>query len=218
MTDVPCVVRRVSGSDSMEVFRRIARLHAQRIHGGVLPLLGETFLGTLYREIAKSKHGTVHEAVDHERLLGFIVGTPDISRCALGFTLGGYLRLTAILAGRIWHPEIRRKFFDALMYPVRKPPSPKGNLPVQDKHRAELLAIAVSADAEGRGVGRAMVDAFEDTLPGKIGAYFVTTNADDMNSNAFYRALGFEKAGQKRHHDLLVQIYTKQVRDDNQAL
>ena len=218
MTDVSWVVRRVDGSDSIEVFRRIARLHAERIHGGVLPLLGETFLALLYREIAKSEHGTVHEAVQDERLLGFIVGTPDIWRCALGFTLSGYLRLAAILSIRIWHPEIRRKFFDALLYPVRKPLLEEGNLRAQDKHRAELLAIAVSANTEGRGIGRAMVDAFENTLRGKAGAYFVTTNANDTKSNAFYSALGFEKDGRKRHHDLLIQIYTKHVREDNQAL
>src|SRR4051812_23305527 len=84
MTDDPPVVQRLSRSDSMEVFRRIADLHAQQIHGGVLPLLGQSFLATLYREIAKSKWGTLHQAEQNGRALGFIAGTVDIWRCAFG--------------------------------------------------------------------------------------------------------------------------------------
>jgi ribosomal protein S18 acetylase RimI-like enzyme len=217
MSDDSFVVQRLSGHDSIEVFRRIANLHAELIRGGVLPLLGESFLTNLYREIAHSKRGSVHQAVLHGQVVGFVAGASDIWRCALGLTFSGYLRLASLLALRIWRPEIMWRFFDSLAYPFRRPAAPQPSLPAQDKHRAELLAIAVTGDAQGRGVGSALVSAFEETLRGRTAFYFVTTNSADTRSNAFYGAVGFEKAGQKRHHDLLIQIYTKQLIDGKQT-
>ena len=211
MAGDPFVLCRLSRSDSLGVFQQIAALHADLIHGGVLPLLGANFLACLYREIAKSKSGSVHQAVQNGQVIGFIAGTSNVWRCALGFTLFGYLRLTSILAMRIWHPKIMWKVIDSLAYPFRQPTNPEANLTPQGKDRAELLAIAVSPGTQGLGVGRALVSAFEETLRGKTASYFVTTNASEMQSNAFYDALGFKRVGQKRHHDLLLQIYTKQV-------
>lgn len=205
------VLRRLSGSNSPGMYQQIATLHSDLIHGGVLPLLGKDFLICLYREIAKSKWGSMHTAEQNGRVIGFIAGTADVWHCALGFTLFGYLRLTSILALRIWHPQIMRKVIDSLAYPFRKPSIPGPNLAPQSKHRAELLAIAVSPAAQGTGVGRALVRKFEETLRGTTASYFVATNASEGPSNAFYDALGFQRAGQKRHHDLLIQIYTKQV-------
>jgi ribosomal protein S18 acetylase RimI-like enzyme len=215
MSDDPVLVQRLSALDSEKLFREIAGLHAEQIRGGVLPLLGQRFLAILYREIASSKWGTVHQAMLDGRAVGFIAGTANIWRCAFGFTVRGYLRLASILGLRIWHPDIARKFLDALAYPFREPSTPAAeNLPRQGKHRAELLAIAVASEAQGRGVGRALVGAFEETLRGNVTSYSVTTNAEDTQSNAFYDAVGFKKSGQKRHHDLLIQIYVKAVDGD----
>jgi len=215
MSEGALAVRRLSRLDSEAVFREIAGLHAEQIQGGVLPLLGTSFLATLYREIARSKWGTVHQATFNGRTAGFVAGTANIWSCAFGFTPSGYLRLGSILAVRVWHPDVARKFLGALAYPFRGPSTPSAdNLQRQDKDRAELLAIAVASEAQGRGVGRALVGAFEATLRGKATSYSVATNAEDAQSNAFYQAVGFKKAGQKHHHDLLIQIYIKELDGD----
>jgi ribosomal protein S18 acetylase RimI-like enzyme len=211
MNDDSLVMRRLSRTDSALVFQQVAALHREQIQGGVLPLLGEDFLTTLYRELADAECGTVYQATLDGRPVGFIAGTTDIWRCAFGFTLRGYLRLAWILARRIWHPDIARKFLDAVAYPFRPSTTPEFDQTRPDKQRAELLAIAVASEAQGQGVGRSLVSAFERTLRGRTTSYCVTTNASDTRSNAFYEAAGFTKAGQKRHHDLTIQIYTKEI-------
>ena len=205
------MLRRLSDNDPPAVYQQIATLHSDLIHGGVLPLLGRSFLSCLYRELAKSKWGSVHAAEQDGLIIGFIAGTPDIWHCALGLTPSGYLRLTSLVVLKLGHREIIRKMIDSLAYPFRQPSIDGGNSAPQDKHRAELLAIAVAPAAKGLGIGRALVREFERTLRDRTTPYFVTTNALDEQSNAFYQAIGFAKAGQKRHHDLIIQIYTKPV-------
>lgn len=209
------VVCRLTGEDSPELFRGIASLHSELIHGGVLPLLGINFLAGLYQEIAKSKWGSVHVVLEQGKVIGFLAGTPNLWRCLSGFSFFGYLRLTMHLMMSAWRPPVLLKVIDSLAYPFRKPAASECNAvqdaASQDKNRAELLAIAVSQAAQGMGVGRGLVCAFESTLLGKVDQYFVTTNTKEIQSNAFYSKLGFTKAGQKRHHDLLIQIYTKRI-------
>ncbi len=212
MNSSSLIVRRLIGDESPRVYRQIAVLHADLIHGGILPLLGEDFLAVLYRQIAASRWGSVHAARRDGEVIGFAAGARDFGRCALGFSLSSYLRLGFIFLIRMWRPQILRKVFDILAYPFRIVSQPHPAETKSDAHRAELLAIAVSRSAQATGLGRTLVQAFEETLQGKVSHYMVTTNTVEIQSNAFYSALGFAKAGQQRHHELVIQIYTKQVR------
>ena len=176
-------------------------------------MLGKDFLTTLYREIARSQWSSVHAAMQNDTVIGFVAGTSDIWRCALGFTIGGYFRLVYRLVTRMWHPQIASKVFDSVAYPFRKSSSADSATPKPAKHHAELLAIAVAPQAQGIGAGKALVLAFEATLRGKIDHYTVTTNSIEAQSNAFYSALGFTSLGEKPHHDLLIRVYSKQLAD-----
>jgi len=174
-------------------------------------MLGKDFLITLYREIAKSQWGSVHAALQSDTVIGFVAGTSHIWRCAVSFTIGGYFRLVYRLLTRLWHPQIASKVLDSVAYPFRKSSSADSAPPKAAKHNAELLAIAVSPKAQGLGVGKALVLAFETTLRGKTDHYTVTTNSIEAQSNAFYSAMGFTSVGEKRHHDLLIRVYSKQL-------
>jgi ribosomal protein S18 acetylase RimI-like enzyme len=204
-------LRRLSDGDPYGLFAQVAVLHATLIHGGLLPLLGERFLANLYREIAKSPYGSVHMAVGNVRVIGFVAGASDIRRCALSFTPLGYIRLISILCSRVWRRGVMGKVVHCLAYPFRKPAAAQSIMTPPGKHRAELLAIAVCQSAQGTGVGKALVRAFEETLRGSTDHYFVATNAVQTESNAFYSKLGFTKAGQQRYHNLLIQIYKKSL-------
>lgn len=210
MSRPPFVLRRLGGADSRRYFEQIANLHTDLIHGGILPLLGPAFLATLYREIATSRWSSVHAAMQNDTVVGFIAGTLDIWRCMAGFSITGYASLASRVIMRLWRPVIAWKVLDSFAYPFRKS-SAADSAPMPMKHRAELLAIAVSPQAQGTGVGKALVLAFEETLRGKISQYSVTTNTVEAQSNAFYSAMGFTSVGEKRHHDLLVKVYSKQL-------
>jgi N-acetylglutamate synthase-like GNAT family acetyltransferase len=76
---------------------------------------------------------------------------------------------------------------------------------------AELLAIAVCADAQGKGIGKNLILTLEAALieNGVDGDYFVTTNAADQNSTAFYNKMGFIPCGNQKHNDLTLQVFRK---------
>lgn len=202
-------VKALVRSDGLEPFRQIAALHIRLIHGGILPELGERFLTNLYREIAASRHGCVHAAFAGGRVVGFVVGASDIWKCALSFRPGGCLRLGALLLTRLWRLSILERVLGSLTYPFRNARVPDRGAAPLSIHRAELLAIAVAETAQGRGIGRLLVQALETFLAAPVTHYFVSTNVQEKQSNAFYRELGFSPAGQMRHHDLVVQLYIK---------
>lgn len=204
-------IRALNRGDSLEIFEQIAALHAHLIHGGILPQLGERFLTHLYREIAASRAGRVYAAFEGIRIVGYVAGAWDIWRCAFGFSPGGCMRLAALVVPRLWRRGVFDKALDALAYPFRNAAIPDPNAAPLSKHRAELLAIAVAEAAQGRGIGRGLVRALETFLRTHVTHYFVSTNVQEKQSNAFYRALGFAEAGQKRHHHLVVQIYIKRL-------
>jgi ribosomal protein S18 acetylase RimI-like enzyme len=120
----------------------------------------------------------------------------------------------AVLALRgLFSATVLRKLPSMFLYPFRvgkESDATKSNEPTT---HAELLAIAVDQKAHRRGLGRELVEAFEQGLRDwdVRGAYQVTTNVEETASNQFYRKLGFAPYGTIRHHDLTLQRYTKQV-------
>jgi len=204
-------VRRAHYRDCRDLFDEMASLHRDLIHGGILPLLGKRFLANLYREIAGTESGFVGIALQGNKLVGFAAGAWDIWKCSCGLSAAGYLRLGLDFLVHLPSPGIFQKAFDAFCYPFRKgEESPENDLS-QDKHRAELLAIAVDSTTQGQGAGRLLVRALEDFLKPHVSGYFVTTNIDDPKANAFYRAVGFAEVGRKKHHTLMLQTYFKRL-------
>ena len=197
-------------SDGAALFHQIADLHIDLIHGGILPLLGKSFLANLYSEIASSRSGCVFAAIQADRVVGFAAGAWDIWKCACGFRIRGYLHLTLCFLRQLASPRVLAKGIDSLAYPFRKVDGASEH-GARDKHRAELLAIAVAHSAQGQGVGRGLLARVEDFFKPHVRHYFVTTNIAKTQSNAFYKTLGFLEIGCKKHHDLVLQTYIKQL-------
>jgi GNAT superfamily N-acetyltransferase len=200
------IVRVQSGD--VDSCRQAAALHIAEIHFGLLPLLGASFLTRFYLSLADAPEASIWIARDDERVVGFLAGCVNvtevykhvISRCglSLGFAAGA-----AIL-----RPSVLRRFPAILLYPFRRKRSAAVASRIDTE--AELLAIAVSAHVRGRGVGKALVFAFEDfLLASRVNGYRVATNIEERQSNAFYRALGFQPSGAIVHHDLTLQLYEK---------
>lgn len=207
----PPIIRAIDDSVETRVFSDIAILHLRLIHGGILSLLGVRFLAQLYREIASSRYGCIYAAIEEERLSGYIAGASDIWRCALGFGVCGWMRLASLFCMRIWREGVLRKALLSISYPFRGADASEAGRVPQSRHRAELLAIAVDESRQGHGLGARLVSAFEDFLRDRATEYSVTTNSEDSQSNAFYRRVGFTSIGQRLHHDLVLQVYTKQI-------
>lgn len=202
-------------SDEMSShFSEVSRLHMQEIHHGALPLFGEKFLTRLYRELSRADRTVVLGALDEGRLAGYLAGCADIARSYASVFNHAAIPLGWMMLGRLCRPDILRKLLCIMVYPFGSGKTTEGHPDGQArKGRPELLAIVVDRKYRGRHVGRTLVNAFEHHLLscGLDGSYYVSTNADDEGSNAFYRKLGFTSRGVAPHHSLTLRMYGKRI-------
>jgi GNAT superfamily N-acetyltransferase len=170
----------------------------------------------MYYEMSRAPRTGVWAAREDGNVLGFIAGCADVGQTYRAMLLrrGPVFALLALRG--IFSATVLRKLPSMFLYPFRvgkrseQTDATKSNEPPT---HAELLAIAVDQKAHRRGLGRGLVEAFEQGLRdwNVRGAYQVTTNVQETASNQFYRKLGFAPYGTIRHHDLTLQRYTKQV-------
>jgi ribosomal protein S18 acetylase RimI-like enzyme len=197
-------IERLSTGSDPQAFADCARLHAELIHHGALPLLGERFLAELYRGLAGARRSGVWRLVRDGRTVGFLAGCADARRTSLEVLLRRGPRLARLGAMRLADAAIRAKVLAVVRYLPRRTETAAPTV------AAELLAIAVDPAIQGSGGGRGLVERFEAQLRGwDVDRYVVSTNRAEVGSNAFYRALGFEDSGQVEHHDLVLQTYRK---------
>jgi len=203
---------RLSPSHPRARFEEIAHLHAAEIHHGALPLLGPRFLARLYHEMSRAARTGVWVAVESDATLGFLAGCTDIKAAYRSIFLTGGLPLAWLVVRRLLgRPSLLRKVFAMLAYPFHRGAGDAGAGPPVPARHAELLAVAVSREAQRRGVGRRLVSVFEEHLAawGVAEGYWATTNIAEEDSNRFYRSLGFKPCGTMRLHDLVLQRYHK---------
>ncbi len=175
--------------------RRVAAIHMEEIHHGALPLLGVDLLASVYGGLAAAPRSGV---ATYRRVV--LAGFPP---------LGGRLLARLAVSPALW-----RKLASLLSYARSEPESSgrqAGERSSAGTH-AELLAMAVSAGAQGRGAGRALVESFDAAArEWGIDEYWVTTNIKEDGSNRFYRSLGFVPSGTLAHHDLTLQRYVRPI-------
>jgi GNAT superfamily N-acetyltransferase len=204
---------RFSSESARSQFEELAHLHMAAIHHGVLPLLGHRFLTRMYYELARAPRTGVWGVAESGRVLGFLAGSADVRVSLLFVVLRGGVPM-AWLAGRsIFTRRLIRKLLAVFAYPFQRAPRHSGDFPRRPcGTRAEILAVAVDKDAGRRGVGKALVRVFEEALAAwGVTAYRVTTNVAEHASNSFYRMLGLVPCGTMRHHDLILQVYEKEL-------
>lgn len=194
-------------------FLDIARLHISEIHFGLLPLLGEVFLSRLYYEMAELPNAGLWVAEEDGKVFGFILGTSDFQKSYIAVFKKAWYSLAMMGLRSLFKIEVIKKLPAIIAYPLHAHSENKTTNRNTKTSTAELLSIAVHADAQGKGIGRELVYTFEKALMewGQTGLYFVTTNSEDPDSNAFYRKLGFIPCGKQKHNDLILQVYQKEI-------
>jgi ribosomal protein S18 acetylase RimI-like enzyme len=170
------VIRLATPADAPE----IAALHADRIAEGFLPTLGAPFLERLYRRVTSSQDAFAYVAGDDGRTDGFVACALDVRALYRAFLLRDGAR-----AGIVAAPQLLRSWrrvVETLRYP-----SAAADLP-----RAEVLSVAVTAAASGRGIGRSLVAAATAHLRERevVAAKVVTGAANDA-AMAMYEHCGF---------------------------
>jgi GNAT superfamily N-acetyltransferase len=201
---------KLSQDSPQHYYPAIAQIHLDSIHHGALPYLGKKFLARLYYEFARAKRSGVWAAVEDDRVTGFLAGCADVKACFRSVLLRGLIPLGLRAMGSIFRPQVWRKAPSLILYPFR---SNQNEAQKTSSPHAEILAIAVTAETRGKGIGRLLIAAFEVGLRDWecSGEYRVTTNSAEVVSNKFYVNMGFEPCGTVRHHSLVLQEYRKSV-------
>ena len=193
-------------------FEQVAELNIRTIHHGVLPILGKRFLTRLYYELATSPQAGLWGVVENGKVLGFVAGCADVRRSYISVLSRAGIPLAGLALGAVFSAGFIRAVSAIVAYPFR------GHRPVAvggftDTRDPQLLAIAVAEAAQGRGIGKMLVQALEQGFLswGLTGRYRVATNVEEIGSNAFYQKLGFAPCGRVRHHRLILQMYEKEI-------
>jgi ribosomal protein S18 acetylase RimI-like enzyme len=169
----------------------VANLHAERIGEGFLVTLGPRFLTRLYRRIALTPAAVLVVAEDDsQRIVGFVAAATSTRRL-----YGDFLRRDAVPAGLAAAPAVLRsprRVWETFRY---------GNTDDGDLPAAEVLSIAVAADAGGRGIGGALLAAALERLAeaGAPAARVVTAVGNDP-ALAMYERAGFRRRTRTEVH------------------
>lgn len=209
-------IERVNASTTRGLFQQLAKLHIDSIHGGILEALGPNFVMSLYRQLARGSDVLMFAALQEGRAIGFVTGSSNVRRSLRNIGIAGFGALAVAACASAWQPSLLWKVLRTARYFIRRTDgSPAGSVAdgASEPARSELLAIAVAEEARGLGVGTALMTALEQQFQdcANAGEYFVSTNREEIGSNAFYRASGFTLVGLKRHHDLMLNIYKKEL-------
>jgi ribosomal protein S18 acetylase RimI-like enzyme len=195
---------------SKDDFYTLAVLHKKGIAKGFLSSLGERFLAILYRGISRHPGSCVLVERDESgEVIGFISGTLSISDCYKHVIMHNFLSLGVPIMLKMASIKRIKNLFETLMYPTRKDKQ-KG------KVEAELLSMAVSDKARGKGIGKKLVNRLEGFLKvnGFSSTYKVVTSADDERSNGFYKSVGFVFNREFRHHGNLLNEFFKEIEEE----
>jgi ribosomal protein S18 acetylase RimI-like enzyme len=174
---------------------RLAELHATRITEGFLPTLGTAFLRRLYTRIATSPRAFAIVAVDGGDVVGFAAAATDVRALYREFLVHD-----GLVAGIQSAPRLARSWrhvVETLRYPSSGETNGATALPA-----AEILAVAVAADAGGQGLGRRLVGAATTELARRgITAAKVVAGAGNEPALRMYRGCGVAARQRIAVHD-----------------
>jgi ribosomal protein S18 acetylase RimI-like enzyme len=174
------LIRRMAQQDIVQV----ASLHIQAFPGFFLSSLGDGFLKELYTSILADPSGIAY-VYENCKLEGFVAGTTHpvgfyrrlLSSRLLYFCLPSMLPM-------VRQPQIIPRLFRALNSP-READAGEGC--------GTLMSIAVSPDAQGKGIGKQLVEVYlaEAAYRGNAEVNLTTDRLNNESVNRFYVRYGF---------------------------
>jgi len=180
---------------------RIAELHIQGISTGFISSLGIDFVTALYEAIAQSKFSFGFVAEENNKILGFVAFATNINKLYKSVILKEGWRFAFLSAGKMFSLRRMKKVLQTLFYASRI--KKKMDLP-----SAELLSIVVAEQAQGKGIGKQLLErGFRECAKRDVDKVKVLVGANNEPAIKLYLKFGFELAGQFDNHGILSNIY-----------
>jgi len=170
----------------------VVRIHLVGMGYTLNSRLGGDHMRYLYRTMADDQACYVGVALAGDRPAGVVSGSVDAGRFTskLFRTMSG-LRLAGIASTMLVHPHLIWLWWQGIVI----------GAPVQVDSRevkAVLTAIAVDPKIQRKGIGHALVDAFEGFLRGRgVGTYKLDTQMTNERARKFYWDLGFREVARR---------------------
>jgi glycosyltransferase involved in cell wall biosynthesis/ribosomal protein S18 acetylase RimI-like enzyme len=170
----------------------MAALHRTSMPTAFLPQLGDGFLRQLYLTAIDDPSTVALVAERDGAFEGFATAACSLRAFYRRFA-GRRGVIAAALAGpRLARPSVIRRARETAAYG-------NGLLDLPD---AELLSIAVTETARGRGVGRALeAEVRRGLAEREVSRFKVIVGADNVDANGFYASCGYRAAGEMSVHD-----------------
>jgi len=167
----------------------VVQIHRSGLGYTLNSRLGSGHMAFLYKSMERDETCYVGVALVDDQPVGVVSGCID----AGGFTTNVLRNMSkAGLAGigckMLLHPKLLWSWWQGIVIAA---PVEVDSCEV----RAVLTAIAVDGQIQGKGIGRALVQAFEDFLRRNgVAAYRLDTRIQNEQASRFYRSLGFHEA------------------------
>ena len=185
---------------------RIAAIHQKAFSNFFLTRLGGEFLRRYYRLVLRYRAGIVLVSESCGALEGFACGFIDPAEFYRLMSCNSRLFVLPAMRALVRQPSLATRVLRAVQR-IQRPAS--GELAPS----CELSSVAVAPEAGGRGLGKALVEAFLERA-WSMGARRVclTTDADaNEPANALYRKTGFQHTRRfLRYHGRWMNEYVMQ--------
>jgi ribosomal protein S18 acetylase RimI-like enzyme len=177
-------IRQMQSSDT-EI---VVGIHLASFQGFFLTFLGRRFLSELYASIIVDITSIAFVYGKENRILGFVAGTAEPADFYKRLLRSRWWRFAlASLLPVLKNPLIILRLLRAFQKPQDGP---------SQIDTGTLMSVAIIPEAQGRGVGKALVKAFLDEATNRGLKYIdLTTDKNNNDSvNHFYQHLGFQCA------------------------
>ncbi|MBI5035487.1 MAG: GNAT family N-acetyltransferase [Chloroflexi bacterium] len=163
---------------------RVAEIHCAALAGDFLPSLGKEFLTIFYQGVFDLGVGFGFIAFENNQPVGFVLGSVDTSSLFKQIVLSKAIPMSLrVFVALFRRPKLISNVLETFLYPSKE------DVP----EKAELVVIGFDEAYRGRGLGRQLVNALNETFRAQgVHSYKVTVLQSNQRANRFYTALGFK--------------------------
>jgi colanic acid biosynthesis glycosyl transferase WcaI len=190
----------------------IAAVHTEAFPGFFLTRLGPGFLRAYYRAVLRFDGGLLYVAADAGGIVGFVAGFIEPSRFYAAMKRSPWTFAGPLTLGLARRPWLLARAVARVAAVVIHRAQAEDRAEVGS--RAELSSLAVRLSAQGKGIGRRLVQTFLESAR-RTPASVVSLTTDAMHNddvNAFYQRSGFGLARRRSSAGRLMNEYEIRLR------